>query len=227
MEHHEPDGGQDSRRDPVFHPGHHLSADYVGIANEDETKLNVTGYVRVTNDSGELYDNAQTRLVVGKINLVERFADLARRPAPGQPQSGTTIDPAVMANMSRKRAGGKPSSRMGLAGAMKDAMEHLDELKKEQPKQVIKQGLSEYFLFTIEGREDIKDKEPKRLVALKVADVPLECLYKLTDRDGGQGFTKFYRFKNVKLLDEQGKEKTLSAMETLARRRPPNGTGRG
>ena len=46
-------------------------ADYVGVANEDETKLNVTGYVRVTNNSGELYDNAQTRLVVGKINLVE------------------------------------------------------------------------------------------------------------------------------------------------------------
>ncbi len=206
-----------------FTSGITWSADYVGIANEDETKLNVTGYVRVTNDSGELYDNAQTRLVVGKINVVEKIADLARRPAPGQPQSGTTIDPAVMANMSRKRAGGKPSSRMGLAGAMKDAMEQLDELKKEQPKQVIKQGLSEYFLFTIEGREDIKDKEPKRLVALKVADVPLECLYKLTDRDGGQGFTKFYRFKNVKLLDEQGKEKTLSAMENLGLSPLPNG----
>ena len=30
------------------------AADYVGIANEDETKLAVTGYVRVTNESGEL-----------------------------------------------------------------------------------------------------------------------------------------------------------------------------
>ena len=91
---------------------------------------------------------------------------------------------------------------------------------------MIKQGLSEYFLFTIEGREDIKDKEPKRLVALKVADVPLECFYKLTDRDGGQGFTKFYRFKNVKLLDEQGKEKKLSAMENLGLSPLPNGTVR-
>ena len=53
-----------------------------GIANEDETALNVTGYVRVFNNSGELYDNAQTRLVVGTINLVEKIADLATRPAP-------------------------------------------------------------------------------------------------------------------------------------------------
>ena len=42
----------------------------------------MTGYVRVTNESGEQYDNAQTRLVVGKINLVEKIADLARRPPP-------------------------------------------------------------------------------------------------------------------------------------------------
>ncbi len=66
-----------------FTSGITWAADYVGIANEDETKLNVTGYVRVTNNSGELYDNAQTRLVVGKINLVEKIADLARRPPPG------------------------------------------------------------------------------------------------------------------------------------------------
>ena len=43
----------------------------------------LTGYVRVINNSGELYDNTQTRLVVGTINLVEKIADLATRPAPG------------------------------------------------------------------------------------------------------------------------------------------------
>ena len=48
-------------------------------------------------------------------------------------------------------------------------------------------------------REDIKDKEPKRLVSMKVADVPLECFYKLTDRDGGTQVTKYYRFKNIKI----------------------------
>ena len=67
-----------------FTSGITWAADYVGIANQDETKLNLTGYVRVTNSSGELYDNAQTRLVVGTINLVEKIADLAPRPAPGK-----------------------------------------------------------------------------------------------------------------------------------------------
>ena len=53
--------------------------------------------------------------------------------------------------------------------------------------------------------------------------MPLECLYKQSDRDGGQQFTKFYRFKNIKLLDEKGKEKKLSAMENLGLSPLPNG----
>ena len=198
-----------------FTSGITWSADYVGIANEDETKINLTGYVRVTNGSGEVYDNAQTRLVVGKINLVEKIADLARRPALGQPELGTAR-PVMIAAMRHARSFGD---------AMEEA-EKLDEAKKEGPKQVIKQGLSEYFLFTIEGRETIKDKEPKRLVALKVAEVPLESIYKLSDRAGDQGFTKFYRFKNIKLLDDHGKVKKLSAMENLGLSPLPNGTVR-
>jgi len=105
-----------------------------------------------------------------------------------------------------------------------DAVARADaDNKPEAAKEVVKQGLSEYFLFTISGREDIKDNEPKRLVALKVAEVPLECLYKLTDRDGGQQFVKFYRFKNLKLLDARGKEKKLPAMENLGLSPLPNG----
>jgi hypothetical protein len=201
-----------------FTSGIDWAADYVGIANQDETKLNVTGYVRVFNNSGEQYDNSQTRLVVGTINLVEKIAELARRPPPGQqPPEAPAADELRPETKARPRAKKK---------ALKDTVEELDRLeesKEEKPKQVIKQGLSEYFLFTIDGREDIKDKEPKRLVALKVAEVPLECLYKLTDREGGQQFTKFYRFKNVKLLDEQGKERKLSGMENLGLSPLPNG----
>jgi hypothetical protein len=65
-----------------FTSGITWKADYVGMANGDETEMGLKGYVRVYNNSGELYDNAQVRLVVGTINLVEKIADLARQPAP-------------------------------------------------------------------------------------------------------------------------------------------------
>src|SRR5271157_1745823 len=89
-----------------FTSGITWSADYVGLANEDETKLNLTGYVRVSNSSGELYDNAQTRLVVGTINLVEKIVDLARRPPPGQQPPDTKPADAprpVMESRSREQ----------------------------------------------------------------------------------------------------------------------------
>ena len=50
--------------------------------------MDFRGHVRVFNHSGEEYENAEVRLIVGKINLVEKIAELARRqgmpvPAPG------------------------------------------------------------------------------------------------------------------------------------------------
>ena len=63
-----------------FTSGITWSADYVCIANKDETELGFEGFVRVTNNSGEEYEDAQVRLVVGKINLVEKIAQLAQIP---------------------------------------------------------------------------------------------------------------------------------------------------
>ncbi len=56
--------------------------------------------------------------------------------------------------------------------------------------------------------------------------MPLECIYKLTDRDGGKHFTKYYRFKNKKLLADDGAPKDLPAMENLGLSPLPDGTVR-
>jgi hypothetical protein len=61
---------------------------------------------------------------------------------------------------------------------------------------------------------------------MKIADVPLECIYKLTDRDGGKRFTKYYRFKNKKLLNDKGEEKDLPGMENLGLSPLPDGNVR-
>jgi len=198
-----------------FTSGITWKADYVGIANQNETELSLTGYVRVHNNSGELYDNAQTRLVVGTINLVEKIADLATRPAPGGPP--VPKEPTAQA---QPRTVTRPARTLEV---LEEAIEQAEEEDAAKEKKVVKAGLSEYFLFTIEGREDIKDKEPKRLVSMKAAEVPLECIYKLTDRERGDHFTKYYRFKNVKLVDDEGNEKDLADMENLGVSPLPDG----
>src|SRR4051794_31898488 len=70
--------GEVAVRISYFTSGITWSADYVGIANKDETQLALESFVRVRNNSGEAYENAEIRLVVGTINLVEKIAQLAR-----------------------------------------------------------------------------------------------------------------------------------------------------
>ncbi len=53
--------------------------DYTAVCNPAETNLRFRGFVRVANNSGEEFENAEVRLIVGTINLVEKVAELARR----------------------------------------------------------------------------------------------------------------------------------------------------
>src|SRR4051812_44399189 len=61
-----------------FTSGITWSADDIAIADKEESKLDIDGFVRITNNSGEEYENAHVRLVVGTINLVEKVAELAK-----------------------------------------------------------------------------------------------------------------------------------------------------
>src|SRR5437667_4631476 len=67
-----------------FTSGITWSADYVAEANKAEKLIDLAGAVRVANNSGEDYENAQVRLVVGVIRLVEKIIDLAQ---PSRPDS--------------------------------------------------------------------------------------------------------------------------------------------
>src|SRR5438128_3050633 len=64
-----------------FTSGISWSADYVCEASRNEKTMDLSGAVRVTNKSGEDYENAQVRLVVGVVRLVEEIVQLARREA--------------------------------------------------------------------------------------------------------------------------------------------------
>src|SRR5512136_613667 len=66
-----------------FTSGITWAADYVAEAIKAEKAMTLAGAVRVTNKSGEDYENAQVRLVVGVIRLVEEIADLAQPRKPG------------------------------------------------------------------------------------------------------------------------------------------------
>lgn len=74
-------------------PGLGWRADYVALYNETDGKIDVQGWVTLTNSSGVTYDNAQTLLVAGSPAQVEGGArPTLYRP---QPQRGTLQEPGT------------------------------------------------------------------------------------------------------------------------------------
>ena len=62
-----------------FTSGLSWRAFYMGTLSQDEKTMKMQGYVRLGNNSGEDYDNAQTRLIVGQVHILDEIAQLAKR----------------------------------------------------------------------------------------------------------------------------------------------------
>jgi len=169
-----------------FTSGISWSADYTVIAAADESTASVEGYVTVANHSGEDYQGAQVRLVVGTINLVEEIAQLAR-------QSGRK--PHEMSRRERKDL--RKTAARGIvvrAESVSDGVGYLSAAAA--PKQVIKKGLSEYFIFTIEGTEDITNNSRKRLPSFAADAVPLKVQYRYRPREYGERLVRLFLMTN-------------------------------
>jgi len=171
-----------------FTSGLSWRAFYMGTLTEDETKMNLKGYVRVANNSGEDYENARTRLIVGKVHILDEIAQLARRQFPyGHPSRRPR---APYAGLPRYRI---EEEKLGLAKNM--VMSYEDALAK-RPKEIKKEGLSEYFLYTIEGTETITNNWAKRLLSFTAGNVPVKNLYKYEQSRYGPSVVRFLSFKN-------------------------------
>jgi len=68
--------------------------------------------------------------------------------------------------------------------------------KEERPKEIIKEGLSEYFLYTIEGTETISTGWSKRLPSFDVDEIPVVNLYKYEQERYGNRVMRFLSFNN-------------------------------
>jgi hypothetical protein len=171
-----------------FTSGIRWTADYVCVANPQETHMSFDGYVRVYNNSGEEYEDAQVRLVVGTINLVQKIAELAKIPM----QQVIQLEKAKR-EMYRGRAvmDFVEDAEMALEGAAAGAPG-----SGGGPKQVIKEGLSEYFIYTIEGTETIPNGWSKRLRSLQGADIPFAIQYRYRAVEYGDQLVRMYLLAN-------------------------------
>src|SRR4051812_29169657 len=167
-----------------FTSGIRWSADYTAEASPGEKAMNLSGQVRVTNNSGEDYENAQLRLVVGVIRLVEQIADLARR-GDGVRNEARDLNWGMVDSLDRKKAQRELNGRFDFF-----------EQQAAEKREIVKQGLSEYFLYTVGGRDTIPNGWSKRLPSFSAAGVPITSFYKYEREQWGDQVKRYYRFTN-------------------------------
>jgi len=172
-----------------FTSGISWSADYIGIADPDESQLKIDGFVRVNNNSGEEYEDAQVRLVVGRINLVQKIAELARI-------SVSEVSKLDEATRLSYRGEALRKELEVTNGVM--VLADLGAAKAKEPKEVAKEGLGEYFIYAIEGTETIHNGWAKRLRSLQADSVPLKIQYRYRPAEYGDQLVRMYLLTNNK-----------------------------
>jgi hypothetical protein len=172
-----------------FTSGIAWSADYVAIADKDERQMGNEGFVRVTNNSGEDYEDAKVRLVVGKINLVEKIAQLAQIPGPD-----FSLNDAQK-NYYRLGAMRKSLDR---ADGDFDDFAKVPTTQPPKPKEIVKEGLSEYFIYSIEGTETVRTGWSKRLRSFAAAAAPMKIQYRYRPAEYGEQLVRTYLLTNDK-----------------------------
>jgi hypothetical protein len=168
-----------------FTAGITWNAFYNITLSTDEQSLRLQNEVRVNNQSGEDYLNAQIRVVVGKVQLLEEIARLAKQNLP----YGMPIEPLPFTNETG-------TLTEGLTTGSKSARSLFTDSAGITPKRVTKEGLSEYFLYTIEGTESIPNGWGKRLLALDKVDIPVHVLYRYDEQRYQTETQQLLFFKN-------------------------------
>ncbi len=173
-----------------FTSGLSWRAFYMGTLGRDEKTMQMKGYVRVGNNSGEDYEDAQTRLIVGQVHLLDQIAELARRQyAYGRPGAEVVMLEEAL------DVGGIHLAN----GLYAPAVVEFDKAAAwSDRKEIRKEGLSEYFLYTIEGTETIPHQWGKRLLSFEAEDIKVDSLYKYDEERWGGQTIRFVKFANDK-----------------------------
>ncbi|MFO0829549.1 MAG: hypothetical protein U0572_15530 [Phycisphaerales bacterium] len=173
-----------------FTSGISWSADYVGVAEGDESSMRFEGYVTVTNASGEDYEDAQIRMVVGTINLVEKIAVLAQRHLiPVMSSAAAAPNPEADELMLKER-------RLELKDALTGGLDADQSLAFGKPPEIVKEGLSEYFIFTVPGEQTVRNGWSKRMRLFEGTKVPVKTVYRYRPTEYGNELVRLFLVRN-------------------------------
>lgn len=171
-----------------FTSGLTWTADYTVMTDPMLAKAQIEGFVRVHNNSGEDYQDAEIRVVVGQINLVEKIAELARVPV---------AEVGAMELKTRQQLRQRAVKKlMQRSTPMPLALSSGSSDRAVAPKEIIKEGLSEYFIYRIGGMETVPNGWSKRLRSFDADNVPVSLKYRYRRHQYGAALVRIAVLNN-------------------------------
>jgi hypothetical protein len=168
---------------------------YQAILTPEGDKMSLKGFLRIANNSGEDYPNAQVSLVVGDLHLVSDEI-LRNQLALGEPLEADRGE--AKAETRPRRATGAVAAAeappLAPAGGFGGGMPGMAP-PAEAVAVAAGAGVSEHFVYQLGTRETIENGWGKQLLSFSAWPVPFEVVHKYA---GGKNPTVFLKFKNDK-----------------------------
>ena len=174
-----------------FTSGISWQADYTAIISQSGKTMKLENFVTVTNHSGEDYAEAEIRLILGEINLLDRVNELVRE-ADYRKEEIQQRRKTRKIQMARQLLG-KNAGRYPMP-VLADAMEE----QQLEEKEVKKENISEYYIFSIEGRETVRNGWSKRLRSSQADAINIETVYRYRPREYSDQLVRVLVFSNNK-----------------------------
>lgn len=164
-----------------FTSGLTWNANYTAILDRTESSMSLISYVNISNKSGEDYENARTRLVVGDVRIIEDIQNIVREKI-AEDKKAMLGRGAVMARAAAPLAPPEEA--------------YMDESFKFRPVTTVTetQTISEYYMYLLKGEDTIKDQWRKKKPTLFADKIPYESIHKFGEY--GEDVALFYQFKN-------------------------------
>ncbi len=174
------------------------AANYTAVANPEETHLELQQFTTVTNRSGETFERAETRVVVGDVRLIYAIRSLAISglsllmdpPGPfagvGMTTDAAFADPDAVYDPSSYQP-----TRLLVTGSSTGFR------RRSFAAEIVRAAVSEFHVLAIEGEEEIRDRYSKELPSPTISEIPFDLSYEFDTRRYGRMPVKFYKFRNT------------------------------
>ena len=174
---HSPDQRSAQIEVSYFTAGLQWSAHYHAITSPTAHTLALTGDVQISNQSGQDYPEARIRLVIGRVHLLQRIAELAGMPI------------TQLGRSERSKLRQQAARSLMLAEAKAPAA---------APPVIHRQPLAAYHIYSIAGHHTLRTGWRVRLRNFRAPAAPYRIDYRYRPRQYGAALVRVLQFHNNK-----------------------------